>query len=143
MSWFLSLIGIDPTVSMRITSRNFSIESGSWAGLVKRVIPFRNISSAYYGYQKPWKEVLAVLIVLLPVAIGGAGPADGWVVWPITIGGAFLYYKYNTTLSLGVVENAGIDSGISFKPSVIENRKIDERQSAEVIQLIQTLIDIQ
>jgi len=127
-AWFLSKIGVDPTTEVEIKDNLIIFTAGSLSGREKRVIPMQSVSSAYYGYEKPWKEALAIGILLTPVFFLGLilGP---------------LYYFLNKRLTVGVVEGSGWVGGFSFKRSVIEGQNIDEQKAYEVIDIIRMLIE--
>lgn len=127
-AWLLSLIGIDPTTEIEIKDNLIVFTAGSLSGREKRVIPMNSVCSAYYGYAKPWKEALAIGLLLMPVFFIGlvAGP---------------LYYILNKKLSVGIVESSGWVGGFSFKRSVIEGQNIDESKAYEVIDIVRTLIE--
>jgi hypothetical protein len=137
ISWILALVGIEPTVSIRISDKLFIFESGSWSGRFYKSIPLAKISSVYYGYSKPWKESLAIFFVL-GILLGI--PTYGIMT---VIGGAlaFIYYYLNKTLSLGIYEIGGMASGIEIKRSVIEGKKLDETDAEKVESILKKLID--
>lgn len=127
-AWILSKIGVDPTTEVEIKDNLIVFTAGSLAGHEKRVIPIQSVSSAYYGYQKPWKEAIALGLLLTPVFFVGL------VIGP-------LYYFLNKKLTVGVVEGSGWVGGFSFKRSVIEGQNIDEKKAYEVIDIIRALIE--
>ena len=128
ISWLLSLMGIDPITSIEIKGDIIHFAQGSLEGTERRVIPISSVCSAYYGYKKPWKEAVAIGVVLMPVFFIGvvAGP---------------LYYFLNKTLTVGVIEVSGWVGGFSFKRSVIEGKEITENEAHAVIEIIRTLIE--
>lgn len=127
-AWLLSKLGVDPTTEVEVKNNLISFTAGSLSGREKRVIPINSISSAYYGYEKPWKEALALALVLLPVF------GLGLIIGP-------LYYILNKKLTVGVVEGSGWIGGFSFKRSVIEGKNIQEHEAYEVIEIIRWLIE--
>jgi len=126
VAWFLTTMGIDVTTRLRITQSTVYFERGSLEGFTQRVVPIGSVSSAYFGYIKPWKEALAIGLLLAPILIG-------FVIGP-------LYYFLNQRLSVGIIEQSGIANGIEFKRSVIEGRKIDEAEGHRLIAIIHDLI---
>ena len=127
-AWLLSLVGVDPTTEVEIKDNLVVFTAGSLAGREKRVIPLNSVSSAYYGYQKPWKEALLLGILFAPLF------GLGLLIGP-------LYYFLNKKLTVGVVEGSGWTGGFSFKRSVIEGQNIDETKAYEVIDIIRVLIE--
>lgn len=128
LSWLLSLFKIDPTSEIEIKDNLIKFISTSLAGQEKRIIPLNSITSAYYGYEKPWKMALVLTIILLPVFF------IGLIVGP-------LYYYLNKNLTVGVVEASGWIGAFSFKRSIIEGQNIDEDEAYKVIEIIRTLIE--
>ena len=141
VSWFLALIGIEPTVKIRVTDACFFFEVGSWSGRSTRAIPLPKISSIFHGYVKPWKEALSLLVVLLGISwnmSNSAGLLALLVLLSAVI--ALVYYVLNKTLILGVFEVGGVFSGIAIKSSVIEDKKLDASDAEQVGNIVQTLI---
>lgn len=143
ISYLLSLLGIDPTVSMVVDSRNFLFEEGSWAGFRRRVIPLQHISSMFYGYHKPWKSAagIAAGAFVLSTAIGAASPKFALVVLLLGLIAAVVYYVLNKELQIGVVEQSGFSAAIAFKRSAIEGKSIDEHEAELVIEILRDLIE--
>lgn len=131
LSWLLSLLKISPTVSLEITGEQIRFSEGSLAGTANRLIPLSSVCSTYYGYVKPWKEALALGIIL-------AVPTFG-----IGIILAILYYYLNKHMAVGFIEVSGVANGIAFKRSVIEGIKVDEDSARQVAELAEKLIKAQ
>jgi len=129
LSWILSHLGIDPTVTFKLTGDKVLFEVGSLEGSIHRVIPLRSISSTMYGYTKPWKEAVAIGVLI------------GIPTFGIGIILAIVYYFLNRRLSIFVVEVSGIVSGFEFKRSVIEGQEINEMEAARVATMIQAFVD--
>lgn len=128
LSWALAQLTIDPTVSFVVLENKILFERGSMAGSTKRVIPMSKISSSFYGYTKPWREALIIGFV--------CGMLTFWMLFLGALAGV-LYYVLNKTLTIGVVEDSGVESSIAFKQSVIEGQKIDEAQARVVCEIIE------
>lgn len=142
LAWILALMGIDPTTSIRVDADRVEFTSVSLSGMESRMLPLQGICSTYYGYYKPWKAALGILIAML--VIGYSSHSFGMLVLFLLLGlaGAGVYYFLNRTLTLGFVEQSGVVNGIKFKRSVIENVDINAEQAKEVCKLIQTLIEL-
>lgn len=127
-AWLLSVVGLDPTTEVRINSNLIVFTSASLSGRTTRVIPMQSLTSAFYGYEKPWKEALVLTLVLMPVFFVGllVGP---------------LYYFLNKKLAIGVVEASSWSGGFAFKRSVIEGQNIDEKSAYKVIDIVRSLIE--
>ena len=150
MSWLLSLFKIDPTIEVEISNLLIKFTSSSYAGKEIRIVPLQSISSAYYGYEKPWKMAL-FLTILLPVIISilvgslyySLNKDLTIILLPIITGLIMgpIYYHLNKDLNIAVVEGSGWVGGFSFKRSVIEGQNINEQQAYEVIEIIRNLIE--
>jgi len=128
LSWLLSLIKIDPTSEVEIKDNLIKFNSSSLSGQEKRIIPLNSITSAYYGYEKPWKMALVLIVLLTPIFF------IGLIVGP-------LYYFLNKNLTIGVVEASGWVGKFSFKRSIIEGQNINEEEAYKVIEIIRSLIE--
>jgi len=152
VSWFLSLVGVDPTTTIKIGIKRIEFQESSLSGTNNRMIPLRGVCSTYFGYHKPWKQALAIFVFLMVLSISlssmlmemgsaGTGAAIFMVGTLIGLIVGFIYYFLNRTLTLGFVENSGVISGIRFKRSVIENIDVNETQACFVCELTQELIE--
>ena len=76
ISWIFNLIGISPTVELKVSVGKISFVENSWAGLFECHTPLENVCTTFYGYIKPWKEafilgVVVGFVIFMPVAISG------------------------------------------------------------------------
>lgn len=152
IAWVLSLMRIDPVTTIKVGLDRIEFSSASLAGIESRLIPLQNICSSYYGYHKPWKQAVSILVafVFIGSTIASAladGNPQGASATPLlasVVAGlvaALLYYFLNRTLTLGFVETSGVISGIRFKRSVIENLDINQEQAKRVCIIVQRLIE--
>jgi len=128
ISWLLSLLKIDATSEVEVKENLIKFTTSSFSGREKRIIPLNSITSAYYGYEKPWKMALVLTVLLMPFFF------IGLIVGP-------LYYFLNKNLTVAVVEASGWVGAFSFKRSVIEGQNINEEQAYKVIDIIRELIE--
>ena len=157
-SWLLSILGIDPTVSITVSENRIEFAEGSLSGNVRRLIPFSGVCSTLYGYHKPWKKALLVWLLLTPLLSTGFSllglsvhelhavsdpnsPLTIILSQLLTLIITGIYYFLNISLTIGFVENSGVINLIEFKRSVIENKEINEAQVGYVCQVIQYLIE--
>jgi len=144
IAWILSRMGIDPTTTILVGSERIDFSTASLAGTQSRLIPLQNVCSSYYGYHKPWKIALGILLFFLWISVtisesgGGAWSLVTFVIGTII---AIIYYFLNRTLTLGFVENSGVVIGIKFKRSVIENVDINQSEAKNVCKLLQELFE--
>lgn len=116
MSFLLSLIGIEPTVSLILTHTSVEFSQGSLFGRRNRTIPLHQVASTHYGYAKPL-QYLIIGIALLPVGIGLL---------------FLLMYFFKKSLFIGVSDTGSGGDSIKFRRAMIENQEINE-QAAEYI----------
>ena len=145
VSWVLSIIGIEATIRFFVSDKSVILAVGSWAGIVKRVIPLTQISSLQYGFTRPWKACLSAFTT--SVFLVGSMMASEAVSLPIGLGIVLVvglvclaYYTLNQRLSVGVRESGGLTNAVEFKRSVIEGKKLEERDARMVCDIIQALM---
>ena len=132
ISWIFNLIGISPTVELKVNSDKISFIEGSWSGLVEYHTPVENVCATLYGFTKPWKEAVILGFVLAAATYFLLGIPG------ILIG--IIYYFLNKTLTVGFSDMGGRVSHINFKRSIIEGHNVDEHSAAEVCRIIQARI---
>jgi len=133
ISWLLALVEISPTVSLVVSADTITFEEGSLQGSLRVLTPVENTCSTFYGYVKPWKEAVAIVVILgfLTIFLMGI---------PGLIAGG-LYYFLNKTMTVGFSDKGGHRHAISFKRSLIEGQNIDETTAAKVCAVIQGRVD--
>jgi hypothetical protein len=144
IAWFLALVKIDPTTTLKVNMNRVEFIVASLAGTDNRLIPLTNISSTYYGYHKPWKIALGIIFLFVAIASGAAqsgGFLAGLLTFLLGVIISLVYYFLNRSLTIGIVEISGVVSGIAFKRSIIENIDVDEKQAKFACDLIQALIE--
>lgn len=138
MSFFMSLVGIDPTVSLVVDSENVRFKRGSWTGYSAWVTPLDKLCSGQYGYSKPFWSVVLWIVIGVALLL----PSFGLSL--ILILGAIVYYFLNKTLVLGLtfIGGANVYSGdaLAFKRSVIEGKNIDEFATERIVAIIEMIV---
>ena len=151
ISWLMSLVGIDPTVSITVTKKNFRFESRTFWGHIRRTIPVSRISEIQDGFQRPWLAPiifgligLLIFLFMFPLLFDGEVlSAFGCVFLAIIFFGiAYLIYRLNRYFVIGVFGFGGTLVGATFKPSFIEGQKIDADAAERVGVIIQALVDL-
>ena len=145
IAWLLALMKIDPVTSIKVSPVRVAFARASLSGTEHRMIPILSVSSAYYGYFKPWKSALGIFLFFLFLSTQAGVITDSSfvviIVFLIGLGLSLLYYFLSRTLTLGIVEPSGVVSGIRFQRSVIEGVEITPIQGAYICQIIQFLIE--
>lgn len=121
ISWFLNLIGIAPTVEMRLTHETVEFAQGSMFGQMRRTVPLTQVASITHGYVKPLGLLVLGLVTLPMFGIG--------LIF-------IIMYFLKKSLSLVVGDTGAGFAGMQFQRSVIEGRSIDEASAAHVAGLI-------
>ena len=132
ISWLFNLLGISPTVELKVSAEQISFVEGSWGGLVQYNTPLENVCATLYGYTKPWKEALIIGLVF--------GMATFFLMGIPGILIGIIYYFLNKTLTVGFTDMGGRASYINFKRSIIEGHNVDEQAAAETCRIIQTRV---
>lgn len=139
LSFILTLVGIDATATLQISSRHVFFEEGSLAGFKRRFVPLEHVASSFYGRVKPWKKT--AILMALSLALGGSlGGLRGSVLSIVGVALSALYYFLNRPLTIGVIDVSGTVTEMSFSRSVIEGQEVDENSAESVINMVEFLI---
>lgn len=141
ISWLLALVGIEPTVSFQVTQDSIIYQQGSLSGSIQRTIPLSQISSTIHGYNKPIALIaLAIVFGLQGIVAAAATRAPGMALVGLVVAAVFfVFYFLNKSITVGVIEVAGVANVIRFKRSVIEGQNIDENAAANVVGIVDYL----
>lgn len=144
LRFLLSLVGIDPTTTLAVDARSVRFEQGSLAGFEKRVTPLTSVSTASYGYFKPWIAAIIIagwgvaMLVFIPMVFI---PVIGWVIGLLFLILAPIFYLLNTQFFLRIVDHSGGKPiQIIFKRSVIEGKSIDQDSGEQIVGIIEMLL---
>ena len=138
ISLLMSLVGIDPTVSLVVDRENVRFTEGKWTGFDSWVTPLNKLCSGHYGYSKPfWSTVLWIIIGVALLL-----PSSGLSL--ILILGVIAYYFLNKTLVLGLTYiGGGVERSkdeLQFKRSLIEGKNIDEFAAERIVAIIEMIV---
>lgn len=134
IAFILSIVGIDPVVSLIVDRENVRFKEGSWNGYISNITPIQKICSGNFGYVKPfWGTVVMILLgfFLVPFTFG--------ISLILCIWGFFSYF-FNKTIMLGVTNVSGDDYAFAFKRSLIEGKNIDEVAAERIIAIIEMIM---
>lgn len=147
ISWCLTMFGIDPKTTIKVSDTCIEFSSSSLSGSVRRIIPMSGVCSMIYGYHKPWQEAIGIFFVAswLVSALMSAMMSPGIFMVVCSVLASFviaiIYYVLKQKLTMGFIENSGAIAHIEFKPSVIEGQKIGESDAGFVCRVTQFLIE--
>lgn len=134
LAFILSLVGIDPIVSLVVDRENVRFKEGSLNGFDSCVTPIEKLCSGNYGYAKPFLSTTIWIVIGVALLIPSSG------VSLILILGAAFYYYLNKTTKIGVTYLDGRDNGFSFKRSIMEGKNIDEIAAGRIISIIEMIM---
>ena len=147
-AWFLSLLKIDPIITITVNITCLTFTTTSLSGLETRYINLNSISSTFYSYYKPWKQAIGIWLVIMlivnAISVEIFKEALSTIMFYTLFAAtliSILYYVFNKTLTLGFVESSGIINSIRFKRSFIENMEINQEEAKKVCYIIQKLIE--
>ncbi len=144
LAYLLTVLGISPISTIKVGPVRVEFTTGSLEGFTRRMIPLSAICSTYYGYIRPLRAAIVLLLALLFIAVPvgfALHPIAGVICFLGSCVVAIAYYLLNKKLTLGFVENSGVISGIQFKRSLIEGQKIEEEDARRVCALVQSIIE--
>ncbi|MBC8243658.1 MAG: hypothetical protein H8E20_04635 [Verrucomicrobia bacterium] len=141
ISWLMSLLGLDPTVTLTATGSRIEFSSTSLSGKQSILIPINKVNKTSYGYAKPWKAAIGYIVVFSALTAATLD-ASGMLAITLFIIGLLLgvvKYLFGKELTIGFGDGDD-EHTIEFKRSLIENQNINEQQAEHVCELIQRLI---
>lgn len=140
IGWLLTVIGLYGERSFRVEGKQISFETSSRFGQLHQVVPLTNVSSTHCGYSKP----IGLLIMGVLFGVGGILSAfsrqsgSGPVVLVLLIVGALFVIGYllSKKIIISLQSDGGMQMGLTFKRSVIENIPVDIDKALQTIQFI-------
>lgn len=142
ISFLLTLVGLDPNSSLRVTRGSISFQNSSVFGMNQVSTPLANIGAFVGGYKKPfWALVFAGLMFFLGLSL--AFMEDGGLFFGffafLSICG-LLYYYLQKTMFMGFETSGGGTYGFAFKASVLEGVGVDIKRVESTIAYVNSLI---
>ena len=134
ISWFLSLVGIDPIISLVVDRENVRFKEGTWTGFDMVVTPIGKLCSGRYGYVKPFWSSASLVFIGLMLLVPSFGISILMILW-----GLYSYFA-NKTTKLGVTYLDGSGNEFAFKRSIIEGKNIDEVAAGRIISIIEMIM---
>lgn len=143
ISFLLTLVGLDPNSSLKVTRGSISFRNSSVFGSSQVSTPLANIGAFVGGYKKPFVALLLSIIFflgglfMLPVEdIGGTMFAIMAVLSLICL----IYYYLRKTMFMGFETSGGGTYGFAFQASVIEGIGVDIKRVESTIAYVNSLI---
>lgn len=159
VAWLLHLVQIEPATRLRITAERAELETASLSGKEHLFVPLENICHCFYGYHKPWRKALLLLVAswwmltwIFPLVAaivsrdvriysGTSTVLGGVLAAIVALGIAVAYYLLTKSFLLSFVTRSGRTYQLLFRRSIIENQKIDAEEAAYVTEILDYLCD--
>lgn len=144
ISFILTLIGLDPNSSLKVTRGSIAFRTSSVFGSSQVSTPLPNIGAFVGGYKKPFLALVLSVITLfcgfsLILAYGELGLYLSSLFFIISLV-ALIYYYVNKVMFIGFETSGGGTYGFAFKASVIEGVGIDINRVEHTIDYVNSLI---
>ncbi len=142
VSFLLTMVGLDPNSSLRVTRGSISFQNSSVFGMNQVSTPLANIGAFVGGYKKPfWALVFSGLMMLFGLSL--ALTEDGGILFGLfailaLIG--LIYYYLQKTMFMGFETSGGGTYGFAFKASVLEGVGVDINRVEGTIAYVNSLI---
>ena len=142
VSFLLTLVGLDPNSSLRVTRGSISFRNSSVFGMNQVSTPLANVGAFVGGYKKPfWALVFSGLMVLIGLSLAfteDGGMLFGFFSFLAIVG--LVYYYLQKTMFMGFETSGGGTYGFAFKASVLEGVGVDIKRVESTIAFVNTLI---
>jgi len=162
LSWLMTLLRIDPTSRLKVTTERVHLAKSSLAGKEHTFLPLENVCHTSYSYYRPWKKALLVYFIgwhifpgfaslILPMmtsaithdaTLATISAVLGWLFgFLLSCGLAIVYFMRHKGVALGLEMESGKAYELQFRRSLIENRDIRADEVAYVAELLDYLCD--
>ena len=145
VSFLLTLIGLDPNSTLKVTRGSISFKNSSVFGSSQVSTPLPNIGAFVGGYKKPF------IALLLSIFFFGSGA--GMFLYSLIEGEGFLHwilfffslvfllvYYLNKVMFIGFETSGGGTYGFAFKASVLEGVSVNINRVESTIDYVNSLI---
>jgi hypothetical protein len=133
-------MALDPTTLLAVSDKEVTFRRSGLFGQSQCMVPLSCVASTLCEYRKPlWLAVTGVWIGLLLVVFlmeMGMGLPVSLLVGGHIMAAFLAIYGLSKTIAIGVVTKGGLVLGFTFRPSVIENVRIDMVAAREAIKLL-------
>lgn len=142
VSWFLALIGIDPTEKLLVSKDEVVFEEASLSGETTYSVPVRSISATLTGFRKPWELILIAvvfgLMAIISLFIRDMG-GTGFIIFVVLAVIFVVAYALNKKIMIAIESRGGRTIGMAFKPSVIEGITINIEKAKETMKIVREI----
>lgn len=142
VSFLLTLVGLDPNSSLRVTRGSISFRNSSVFGMNQVSTPLANVGAFVGGYKKPfWALVFSGLMFFIGLSLiftEDGGMLFGFFSFLTIVG--LVYYYLQKTMFMGFETSGGGTYGFAFKASVLEGVGVDIKRVESTIAFVNTLI---
>jgi hypothetical protein len=145
ISFILTLIGLDPNSSLKVTRGSISFRTSSVFGSSQVSTPLPNLGAFVGGYKKPFFALVFSAITLffgfsfLGIVGGDFGLILTLTLWVSSLV-SLIYYLLNKVMFIGFETSGGGTYGFAFRASVIEGVGIDINRVEQTIDYVNSLI---
>jgi len=145
VSFLLTLIGLDPNSTLKVTRGSISFRTSSVFGSSQVSTPLPNLGAFVGGYKKPFFALLlfvmcfsfAIVLFILSL-IEGEGFAH-WLLLVLSL--IFLVFYYlNKVMFIGFETSGGGTHGFAFKASILEGVSVNISRVEATIDYVNSLI---
>lgn len=141
ISFFLTVIGIDPTTHLKCFHDRIEFREASLFGEQNMTIPLPATSGISGGYTKPFRLLVMAGVVFVGSIILGANAGATSLLIGIAVSGALLLaYVLKKEMGLHVQNGGDKLWGLNFKGSVIENVVVDIDRVKQAVELINVAV---
>lgn len=141
VSFLLTVVGLDPNSSLRVTRGSISFQNSSVFGMNQVSTPLANIGAFVGGYKKPfWALVFSLLMFLFGLIFGAEYGATVFMFFIFMALVGLVYYYLQKTMFMGFETSGGGTYGFAFKASVLEGVGVDIKRVESTIAYVNSLI---
>ena len=140
-SFLLTVVGLDPNSSLRVTRGSISFQNSSVFGMNQVSTPLANIGAFVGGYKKPfWALVFSLMMFLFGLIFGLEFGATAFTFFIFLTLVGLVYYYLQKTMFMGFETSGGGTYGFAFKASVLEGVGVDIKRVESTIAYVNSLI---
>lgn len=142
VAFLLTLMGIDTTTKLLVTTRDIQFRKGSLFGEITSMMPLTAVASAHAGFAKPVGHLIAAGVILM-ASIGAVGVGGYFAIGMVLLVVAAVLvvaYFLSKKMAVFVESSGGATFGLIFKPSVIEGVTVDIEKVKVVVDVIRELV---